>query len=79
MTTRKQLAAKHGLSRYAIDRIRKSSESRQVLARSLRHQPLRGRQDQEGLARTAGSAAGRASEPRCQPSKQKARVCGPFE
>jgi hypothetical protein len=32
MTTRKQMAAKHGLSRYAIDRIRKSSESRQVLA-----------------------------------------------
>ena len=32
MTTRKQMAAQHGLSRYAIDRIRKSSESRQVLA-----------------------------------------------
>ena len=32
MTTRKQLAAKHGLLRYAIDRIRKSRESRQVLA-----------------------------------------------
>jgi hypothetical protein len=32
MTTRKQMAANHGLSRYAIDRIRKSSESRQVLA-----------------------------------------------
>jgi hypothetical protein len=32
MTTRKEMAAKHGLSRYAIDRIRTSSETRQVLA-----------------------------------------------
>ena len=32
MTTRMQLAAKQGLSRSAIDRIRKSRESRQVLA-----------------------------------------------